>query len=785
LISLGLLSGAIIAYQIILMHILSIVQWHHFAYMIISVALLAFAASGTLLTFIRSWALRNFKKVTILLMLACGLLMTIATPLSQLEGIQFDSYLVFSSNQQLFRLLMTYFIFFLPFLAGALVIGLIFIKEVDRIGKLYFANLLGSGLGGILALGLMWLFLPDELPVLIGIIPVLASIIMFEKSDFLNWWLALVSFILLVLVSVYTPAPILSQFKSLAKTLNLQDSEITWEGNSPYGLLQSAEAPALRFAPGISLSYNGQIPTIEGIYRNGNWFGALKKEINSTSLMKFTTNDFSYRISDPQNILVLNAGTGWDVEHGLLNGVTHVTAVEADPLLPQLLELKQTRWILDDRVNYVESEPRSFLQKDTNSYDLIVLPTLNSFGGNSGLNAIEEQYILTTKALKVMWDKLTPKGILSISVWMDYPSRYPLKVLASLSHILLEQGIENLNEHVAAVKSWGTITFLIKRTPITPDQIQKTIEFCNQMMFDPVLLAGTDFKERSAFNEIQDENFLHYLDNVLEEERGQFINDYEFNIKPATDNRPYFSQFLKLKSIFSLTRSFGNQSLPYFELGYFLVILTFFQMLIAGIFLVILPLLKIGWKGEKSSFTLLYFSAIGVGYMFIEIVFIQRLTLYLGNPIYSATLVISSLLIFSGLGSYQSFKIRSIKALSIILLLVALVILLYSFILTPVFQYTLAYSNFSKLIFLIIFIAPLAYLMGMPFPIGLKYLNQKSEKSIPWAWGINGYFSVVSVVLATILSVEIGFNAVMIFSFIAYLVALATILKIIFKKNIT
>ena len=127
----------------------------------------------------------------------------------------------------------------------------------------------------------------------------------------------------------------------------------------------------------------------------------------------------------------------------------YVTAVEADPLLPQLLLSGGARWILDDRVNYVKSEPRSFLQKDTNSYDLIVLPTLNSFGGNSGLNAVEEQYILTAEAFQEMWDKLTPQGILSISVWMDYPSRYPLKILSSLSNTLLENGVINLKKQVS------------------------------------------------------------------------------------------------------------------------------------------------------------------------------------------------------------------------------------------------------------------------------------------------------------------------------------------------
>jgi hypothetical protein len=261
------------------------------------------------------------------------------------------------------------------------------------------------------------------------------------------------------------------------------------------------------------------------------------------------------------------------------------------------------------------------------------------------------------------------------------------------------------------------------------------------------------------------------IDRILAspEEREKVYSEYPFNIKPAVDDKPYFSQFLQWKSISQLSEFFGNQAIPFFEVGYILLYLTFIQIVILAIVLIIVPLLKTGWKGGGKSKTLIYFSGLGIGYMFIEIIFIQRFTLYFGNVIYAAAAVVGLMLISSGFGSLVSQKISAKpNRLVGIIFIIIISLILYAIFLSSLLKTTIVFTLPVKIIFTTLLIAPPAFFMGMPFPLGLRILSEKNEIQVPWAWGINGVFSVISTVLATIIAIELGFFWVMIFAAGAY-----------------
>ena len=169
------------------------------------------------------------------------------------------------------------------------------------------------------------------------------------------------------------------------------------------------------------------------------------------------------------------------------------------------------------------------------------------------------------------------------------------------------------------------------------------------------------------------------------------------------------------------------------------MIITLIQISIASFVLILLPLFKIGWKGKSKTGIILYFSGIGLGYMFVEMVFIQRFILYFGNPVYAASAVITSLLIFSGLGSYHSnYFTRYKKRLLMIFIFIVFMLFAYSFLLTPVLQQTVHVNLFLKLLIVFLITAPLAFCMGIPFPAGLSQISKMNSAWIPWAWGING-----------------------------------------------
>ena len=230
ILAVSIISIAIVSYEIQLMHFFNIVQWHHFAYMVISIALLGFGASGTVLSVFRSRMLQRIDILLPFLMISSGLLMTFAARVSRYDFFLFDSYTLFVDRTQFIRLLGTYLIFFLPFFSGALAIGLIFVKKISSIGTFYFSDLLGSGMGGALAIFLFWQFSPQEIPSIVAIMPILAGILIIRKKTrlyLITYSLLSLSIVVFHFINPFDLLP--SQFKSISYALNLPDAKIDQE----------------------------------------------------------------------------------------------------------------------------------------------------------------------------------------------------------------------------------------------------------------------------------------------------------------------------------------------------------------------------------------------------------------------------------------------------------------------------------------------------------------------------------------------------------------------------
>jgi hypothetical protein len=455
--------------------------------------------------------------------------------------------------------------------------------------------------------------------------------------------------------------------------------------------------------------------------------------------------------------------------------VEKVTAVEPNPVLLSLLA-KELAGDVDDllkhpALNVRNTAPRTWLLADPLLYDLIVLPTIDTFGGTSGLNAIQEHYLFTKEAFGDAWRKLTPRGVLSVTCWMDYPPRHALKILSTIVEMLAERGIEDPRSVIVAVRSWGAITFMVKKTPYNPEEIQNIRAFCLRLNFDPALLPDIHASERVYFNALQDDLFFNTMDQLLSPGRDAIFTAYAFNIRPATDDRPYFAQFLRWKSLPILSEHFGKRTVPFFEIGYLVVFLTLVQAAMAAVMLIIVPLLpsRRPCKSRSKVQIFCYFSGIGIGYLFVEMAMLQRFTLYFGNSIQAAAIVIGTMLFASGAGSYASERIKALRLRpSFVLTGIIMLLLLGSVGLTPLMLKTISLSPISKFLVSMCVLFPAAFLMGVPFPAGIHALAEKNESEIPWAWGINGCASVVSAALATITAIEAGFTAVMICAALAY-----------------
>jgi|ETNmetMinimDraft_26_1059896.scaffolds.fasta_scaffold01460_4 hypothetical protein len=768
-IAIGMISAAIIAFQLVLMQILSYVQWYHFAYMIISIALLGFGTAGTFLTIFQQTLQQNYYRIFPLLLLITAILMSIVVIVAGSEAVRFDSLLIFHDLKYTGRLLSTYLIFFLPFFTGALAIGMSFLKFAGQIGKIYFANLIGSGVGGIIALLLMHWLLPQQLPLVIAVIAMAGGLVAFPKNaGKLLISTVIVSIVILLTVFLKPVRLEPSEYKDISKTLLLPNATIEYEKSSPHGLVQIVSSPVLRYAPGVSLTYRKPYPVRKAVFNNGNWNGYLvpTKDKLDTTILNYTTQSLPYYIEKINNVLILDAGTGENVSLALDENIGDINATEANP---EIFKLLQNSFTDQNEVKLHYTVARNFLVSDTSIYDLIQLPIIGSFFGNSGLNAVEPRYELSIEAFSEMWDKLSDKGMICLSSWMDYPPRNTYRLLASIIQLLEEKKVERPNDHIIAIRSWSTVTFLVQKSKFRETQEKQMQQFCHSLMFDPLILPRVKEIFQGEYNTIQDSPFFTNIERLLFAEKKEFLNEYPFRVQPTTDNRPFFFQNLRWRGINQLITTFGESSIPFFELGYILILFTFIQIIFIAAIFIILPLFFKSWKSNNKMWIFVYFGGIGLAFMFIEIVFIQQFTFYFGQPIYATAASISILLIASALGSYYSGSIQITKKILILIpLVIAILLLFLTIFLSSILSYTIAASLVVKILISIVLIGITGFFLGMPFPAGIKYLSEGRQVDIPWAWAFNGYFSVISTALATIISVETGYVWVLLLAAITY-----------------
>lgn len=770
-VAIGLISVAIIAFQLTLMQILSYIQWYHFAYMIISIALLGFGAAGTLLMIFREKLEQNYFYLFPLLLIVTAILIPFVVLIANSEAIRFDSLLIFHDARHIVKLITTYFIFFLPFLTGALAIGLSFSKFANQIGKIYFSNLIGSGVGGIIALFLMQFVIPEHQPFFIAIIAFLGAVISIPKNAGIFLRITtLISAVILLTLFFKPPQLVPSEYKDISKTMLLPEATIEYKKPSPYGFVQIVSSPVLRYAPGVSLAYQDSFPVRKAVFNNGDWAGYIIPPLsdkNEPSILNYTPQALPYHIKKIENALILNAGTGENISLALSQHVPFITANEANA---EIFNLLQHAFADFNEVKLYQTMARTVLiTSDVSSYDLIELPVIGSFFGNSGLNAVEPRYELTIEALEEMWNKLSDDGMISLSCWMDYPVRNAYRLLSTIGLLLDKNKTENCLKHVVGIRSWGAVTFLVKKSPFSEEEIMKVHHFCDEWMFDPLILSETKEFERDKFNMLQDTTFFVNVDCLLSPHKKTFIQQYAYRIHPTTDNCPFFFQFVRFNAIPKLISSIGKGNVPFLDIGYLLIILTFIQIVIIAAIFILLPLLFKKWKSKNKKWIFIYFSGLGLAYMFLEIVFIQQFTFYFGEPTYATAMTLSILLFSSGLGSYYSGMLQNNKKARCALpIIIATILILYALTLSPLLTSTIGLAPPFKILISVILLGVLGFLLGMPFPLGINYLSEKNNQDIPWGWAFNGYFSVISTVLATIISVEVGYFSLFIIAALIY-----------------
>ena len=769
------------------MRLFSIVQWYHFAYMVISVALLGFAASGTLLALIqgrRKEPLAEEDFTLLFSLISFLLLIFIVASFYLAQIIPFSPFQLVWQKRQYIYLAGYYLLFFIPFFLAGCFVGLNFICFKRKIARVYFYNLLGSGAGVLIAFVSFYLIPPAILLLVSSLFAFLGFLFSAKKrirtKPYLMLTIVGVLFLFMCLIQGGIPLRI-SPYKGISKGLHLPGAKLEYEEYSPLGLVQVLGAPSLRYAPGLAITYTQGPPPQKEILVDGNSYGAVtnfKGNKGNLEYLDYSTFSLAYHLIPPQRVLVLNPGGGSQVLAALYHSPAHIQVVESHPDIVRLLRgpLRSFSQNIYNHHPHIEvdiASPRGFIARDLREYDHIQLGLIGSWGGvGGGIYATGENYIYTIEAFQEYFEHLKPHGILSASAWLSSPPRTFLKLLALAVETLDKRGAGDMSYSMVAIRSWATGTVLMKKGEFSLEEVIRIKEFCKERAFDLVYYPEIDQREVNHYTILEKPVYYETICNLLHgDKRDEFYENYLFNIRPPTDDKPYFSHFFRLSALFYLLKTLGREWIPFLEWGYVILWATLVQALILAPLLIFLPLIFIRGKERLSPLgkgkIFLYFSLLGLAFMFIEMAYIQKFILLLTHPIFALALALFTLMFFSGIGSLLSSRLgkgsRWIPFVGILFFSC-----IYAIFLDGLLKIFLPYPLFLQCILAVFLLAPLALFMGMPFPIGLQLVSDRQSSYIPWVWGVNGVASVIAPVLGSLLSVSLGFRIVMLVSFLLY-----------------
>lgn len=767
-IAIGLLAAAALAFQVLLFRLLAIVQWHPFVAMIVSLALLGHGAAGTTLALAGRRLLPRFPAAFAVLASLFALAVPACWALAQ--RLPFNGLELVWNPAQLGWLTGIFLLLSLPFFFAACCFGLAFMHARERIGVLYAADLLGAGLGAAAATGLLFL-LPAEGAIRIAAIAgAFAAMLPAGKAV---TRLALPS--IAVLAALALPqdwlAPRITEFKPLPRTLAVAGAEIVAEHSSPYGLLtvvRNQEIP-FRHAPGRSLAATTEVPGQLAVFTDGDSMTALTAHDGRESLawLGETTSALPYHLLSRPRVLVLGAGGGAEVQQAVYHGAREIHAVELNPAMLAILRT----WLDDPRIRLHPGEARGFARTDMRLYDLVQLAPLGSGGGaGAGVHAAAESYAYTVEAIRDYLARLAPGGYLALTRFVQHPPREGLKLFATAAEALRSLGLDP-HDRLALIRGWQTSTLLVKNGALTGDDVARLRAFCDERGFDPAWLPGIGPGEVNRRHRVPRAWLHEGAVALLGEDAAHFIARYKFHVGPATDDRPYFFHFFRWPLVQELLALRSQGGLTLLDTGYLVLAGTLVLAAPLSLLLILVPLAALRRQGGGPRWRpAIYFLCLGLAFLFVEIACMQRYGLFVGNPLLATVTVLAGFLVFAGAGSFFASRVRDRpRALRYAVAGIALLLLLQILALPP--PPGLFDSTASRVMATLALIAPLAVLMGMPFPLGLSRLAAEAPAFIPWAWGINGCASVLAALLAALLAIHLGFSAVLLMAAALYVLA--------------
>jgi Predicted spermidine synthase with an N-terminal membrane domain len=756
---LALTSFASLLLELALTRLFSVVLFYHFAFLAISIALLGLGAGGVF-AYLLKRRLTKFstRPLASWLCLANSVVIVLV-----LEVVLHIPVALDVTGKNLWRLTAIYLTAAIPFFLTGLLFSLIFGRESSRIPRLYGADLCGGALACLAVVPLLnWLGGPNTI-LAAGIALAAAAMIWADTRNHRRNAGVLV-LALVALAGANYSGRLIDVVYAKGKFRDPAWVEFArWNALSRVEVDRQGQAKAIVIdADASTYIMNADVAR----WHDTDWEDDLMSAPPALANVLRPHGEFA----------IIGPGGGVDVLRAVANGSPSVTGIEINPIIATtIMRQRYASYAqhLYERPNvHIEvTDGRSFLRSTQKHFDVVQMTLVDTWASTAaGAFALSENNLYTVEAFREYFDHLNADGIVAITRWEFRQPREALRVVAVAMEALHQLGVSNPEANFI-VASQGAlnedgipVVVLAKKTAFTPAEE------------DAVTRHLDDFPELHPLYLPSDSGENPFSHLIASNDPQGFARTYAYNVSPVDDNAPFFFFTLKPDQIL------GQQGLRRgidwkVNLGVLVLLLVLVISAVAVLLFLILPLLLTGRKQRQSLLPLAYFIAVGLGYILVEIAFIQRFVLFLGHPTYALTVVIFLLMLSSGAGSLFSRRWLPRADMGWIPLLFVLgVLLAYVFFLPGRLAALVGMAIEYRLLVSAMLLVPLGFVMGMPFPTGLRALasssGMSSGNSVEWAWAMNAAASVLGSVLAMVIAIQFGLTVTLACGAGAYLLAL-------------
>ena len=750
----ALSSFSALLLELALTRLFSVVLFYHFAFLAISIALLGLGAGGVLAHLRKDWlSSRDLRSIAA----ACAAIAAIAIP-GVLEIVLYTPVSLKLTGGNFLRLTAIYMASAVPFFLTGLQFSVIFARESARIPRLYGADLAGGALACVAVVPLLnWIGGPNVI-LFAAIVFAVAGVVWSPSPKMRKQVLALTAALVILISLNYSGRLADVVWAKGVRRTSIEFSRWNAISRVEVQRLDDGGKRILIDADAGTHIMNADPKQWEGSDWQQNVMSAPPAVVNA--------------LRPHGDYAIIGPGGGVDVLRAVANGSHSVTGIEINPIIANTI--MQQRYAdfayhLYQRpdVDIHVADGRSFVRNAQTSFDVVQMTLVDTWASTAaGAFALSENNLYTTQAFREYFDHLKPDGMIAITRWEFQTPREALRVVSVAMEALRQLGIRDTSRNFIVVAADDLdedgipVAVLAKKSAFTPEEEQTVAQHLKRYL--PLqLLYGPSSHEANAFRSL-----------ILSNDPYSFSRNYEYNVSPVTDNTPFFFFTLKPGRILHMrTRHSMDWKV---NLGVVVLAMILVISVVAVLAFLILPLLIEG-SGNRAGRSLLYFVAVGLGYILVEVSLIQRFVLFLGHPTYALTVVIFLMLLASGAGSVASRKwLADSQRVWGPLLATIAVLVVYLLVLPGILNYFVGAMFVAKLIISAALLAPLGFAMGMPFPTGLRALADAhpTDNSIEWAWAMNAAASVLGSVLAIVIAIQFGLNVTLACGATAYFAAL-------------